>query len=201
MAVCIPPSPGADAACDVISSAVTKLQTQQPSKFVAITGDFNHISLSATFPTFHLCFNSAPPEKIKHWICFIQTLMMHTAPLHSLLWTGQIIIWFISPQPINPSFRGKLWPKRLWGGDQRKLKKLCRGVLRIQTGMHSVSHKEVISMSWLSVWPTILTLALWKISCSNTKKISCIFYQWLQTCCPNIPHHESPGETFIGPPE
>ena len=61
----------------------------------------------------------------------MQTSEMHTAPLHNLLWAKQIIMWSISPQPINHLSRGNLWPKDLWGGGPRKLKKLCRGVLRL----------------------------------------------------------------------
>jgi len=37
---------------DVISSALAKLQTHHPNTFKANSGDFNHISLSATLPTF-----------------------------------------------------------------------------------------------------------------------------------------------------
>nr|XP_054604483.1 uncharacterized protein LOC107395178 [Nothobranchius furzeri]XP_054604484.1 uncharacterized protein LOC107395178 [Nothobranchius furzeri]XP_054604485.1 uncharacterized protein LOC107395178 [Nothobranchius furzeri] len=48
----IPPSAIAENACDAISSVVAKLQTQHPNAFVAISGDFNHASLSATLPTF-----------------------------------------------------------------------------------------------------------------------------------------------------
>uniref|UniRef100_A0A3Q3AYX4 Endonuclease/exonuclease/phosphatase domain-containing protein n=1 Tax=Kryptolebias marmoratus TaxID=37003 RepID=A0A3Q3AYX4_KRYMA len=51
-AVYIPPSAVADNTCDVISSIVAKIQTQHPNSFMAISGDFNHASLSATLPTF-----------------------------------------------------------------------------------------------------------------------------------------------------
>ena len=65
VAVYILPSAGADAACDIVSSAAAKLQKQQPSAFLAITGDFNHVSLSArygpwpAFPLFLLVFHAA----------------------------------------------------------------------------------------------------------------------------------------------
>ena len=36
---------GADAACDVIGSAVANLQTQRPSAFPAITAAVNHVSV------------------------------------------------------------------------------------------------------------------------------------------------------------
>ena len=52
IAVYIPLSAVAENACDVISSIVAKMQTQQPNSFAAISGDFNHASLSATLPTF-----------------------------------------------------------------------------------------------------------------------------------------------------
>ena len=51
--VYIPPSGNADAACDVIHATTAALQTKYPGAFVIITGDFNHVSLSSTLPTFH----------------------------------------------------------------------------------------------------------------------------------------------------
>ena len=48
--------------CDIISSAVAKLQTQQPSSFLAITGDFNYVSLSLPhFQSFN-SLSAAPTE-------------------------------------------------------------------------------------------------------------------------------------------
>ncbi|KAK0145657.1 hypothetical protein N1851_015438 [Merluccius polli] len=45
IAVYIPPSADAAVACEVISSATAKLQTEHPDAFMVITGDFNHASL------------------------------------------------------------------------------------------------------------------------------------------------------------
>ena len=52
VAVYIPPSANADAACDVISTAVHRLQTQSPQALILISGDFNHAALSSTLPKF-----------------------------------------------------------------------------------------------------------------------------------------------------
>jgi hypothetical protein len=49
----IPPSADADTACDVINSVTAKTLTQHPNAFVAISGDFNHASLSTSLLTFH----------------------------------------------------------------------------------------------------------------------------------------------------
>ncbi|KAI3360473.1 hypothetical protein L3Q82_002368 [Scortum barcoo] len=46
--VYIPPRADAEAACDVIHSAVAKLQTQHPEALVLISGDFNHATLDNT---------------------------------------------------------------------------------------------------------------------------------------------------------
>ena len=48
----IPPSANAAAACDVLHSVTSSLQTQQPQALFLISGDFNHASLSSTLPTF-----------------------------------------------------------------------------------------------------------------------------------------------------
>ncbi|TWW59246.1 hypothetical protein D4764_06G0007760, partial [Takifugu flavidus] len=50
--VYIPPSVNADAACDVLLSAVSRLQTQHPDAFLLISGDFNHASPSSSLPKF-----------------------------------------------------------------------------------------------------------------------------------------------------
>ncbi|CAJ1081508.1 uncharacterized protein LOC121656906 [Xyrichtys novacula] len=49
----IPPSGNAEAACDAIHNVTAGLQTQHPGAFIIITGDFNHVSLSSTLPTFY----------------------------------------------------------------------------------------------------------------------------------------------------
>ena len=50
--VYVPPRADATVACDVIHSAVAKLQTQHPEALVLISGDFNHVSLDTTLPAF-----------------------------------------------------------------------------------------------------------------------------------------------------
>ncbi|XP_056887462.1 polyhomeotic-like protein 2b isoform X4 [Takifugu flavidus] len=50
--VYIPPSANADAACDVLLSAVSRLQTQHPDALLLISGDFNHASPSSSLPKF-----------------------------------------------------------------------------------------------------------------------------------------------------
>ena len=53
IAVYIPPSKKkAEEACGVISSTVSRLQTQHPNALLLISGDFNQASLSKTLPTF-----------------------------------------------------------------------------------------------------------------------------------------------------
>ncbi|MBN3317390.1 TSN11 protein, partial [Atractosteus spatula] len=51
--VYIPPMANTEAACDVINTVTARLQTKHPSAFIAISGDFNHVSVSTTLPTFH----------------------------------------------------------------------------------------------------------------------------------------------------
>ena len=63
VAVHIPPSAGADVACDIISSAVAKLQKQQCSTFLAIITHFNHVSLSLLLSQRFNCFSTAQQGK------------------------------------------------------------------------------------------------------------------------------------------
>ena len=48
----IPPRVAPTTACDIIHDAVARIQTQQPEAFIAITGDFNHVSLSSCMTGF-----------------------------------------------------------------------------------------------------------------------------------------------------
>uniref|UniRef100_A0A8C6M681 Reverse transcriptase domain-containing protein n=1 Tax=Nothobranchius furzeri TaxID=105023 RepID=A0A8C6M681_NOTFU len=52
IAVYVPPSAGTEAACEVLHTVTSRLQTQHPQALFLISGDFNHISLSSTLPTF-----------------------------------------------------------------------------------------------------------------------------------------------------
>ena len=52
IAAYIPPSANADAACDVLHSVTSRLQTEHPQALLLISGDFNHASPSSTLPTF-----------------------------------------------------------------------------------------------------------------------------------------------------
>ena len=60
--VYIPPRASAEVACDVIHSAIARLQTQHPDAFTAISGDFNHVTLDSTLPAFHQ-YVSCPTRK------------------------------------------------------------------------------------------------------------------------------------------
>ena len=60
--VYVPPRAHADTGCDVIYSTIARLQTQHPDSFIAILGDFNHVTLDSTLPDFHQ-FVSCPARK------------------------------------------------------------------------------------------------------------------------------------------
>ncbi|KAK0139075.1 hypothetical protein N1851_024349 [Merluccius polli] len=51
-----------ETACDVIHSTIARLQTQHPDAFIAVSGDFNHVTLDSTLPDFHQ-FVSCPTRK------------------------------------------------------------------------------------------------------------------------------------------
>lgn len=50
--VYIPPAANVLRDNDVIASATARLQTLHLNAFIAISGDFNHVSLKSTLPTF-----------------------------------------------------------------------------------------------------------------------------------------------------
>uniref|UniRef100_A0A3B1JI52 Reverse transcriptase domain-containing protein n=1 Tax=Astyanax mexicanus TaxID=7994 RepID=A0A3B1JI52_ASTMX len=51
--VYIPPRADAETACDVIHATIARLQTQHPEAFLAISGDFNNVTLDSVLPAFH----------------------------------------------------------------------------------------------------------------------------------------------------
>ncbi|XP_019223006.1 uncharacterized protein LOC109205037 [Oreochromis niloticus] len=63
VAVYVPPSANPTAACDTIHSATARLQTQHPSAFIVISGDFNHVSLDNTLPTSDNMWTVPPGER------------------------------------------------------------------------------------------------------------------------------------------
>ncbi|KAI3352144.1 hypothetical protein L3Q82_020954 [Scortum barcoo] len=69
--VYIPPRADAEAACDVIHSAVAKLQTQHPEALVLISGDFNHATLDNTLAAFHQKWSPEAEQALKD--CFETT--------------------------------------------------------------------------------------------------------------------------------
>ena len=60
--VYIPTRATVEVACDTIYSVIAELQTQHPEAFIAISGDFNHVTLDSTLPAFHQ-FVSCPTRK------------------------------------------------------------------------------------------------------------------------------------------
>ena len=78
ISVYVPPSADAAVACDVIHSAVAQIQTQQPNAFIVITGDFNHVSLNKTLPTFHQYVDC--PTRDYNTLDLKQMLRRHTVP-------------------------------------------------------------------------------------------------------------------------
>ncbi len=61
--VYVPPSANPTSACDVIHSAIARLQTQHPSAFIAISGDFNHVTMVKTLPNFTQYVNCPTREE------------------------------------------------------------------------------------------------------------------------------------------
>ncbi len=50
--VYIPPAAKAEVVCDVIHTTIARLQSKHPEAFIVVSGDYNHVCLSKTLPTF-----------------------------------------------------------------------------------------------------------------------------------------------------
>ncbi|XP_017541663.2 uncharacterized protein LOC108413582 [Pygocentrus nattereri] len=50
--VYLPPRADAEVTCDIIHATIARLQTQHPDAFVALSGDFNHVTLDSTLTSF-----------------------------------------------------------------------------------------------------------------------------------------------------
>lgn len=141
--VYIPPSADVEVACNTIHSTVARLQTQHPNTFVAITGDFNHITLDKTWSTFYQYVNCPPPaDLIKTWFCWHQSM--------SLL----------------P--KCSLYPQGLWGSGLRRLMRHCRTALmcfvshtgRTSTACQTASQNTSNSVNTPPCWPGLYAASL-----------------------------------------
>ena len=127
-------------ACDV-HSANAQMQTQHPNTFIVITGDFNHVSLDKTLPTFHQYVDC--PTRDDNWIFHMQMLRMHTVPQpsaplgrsdHNLVLLTPRYVPLVQQQPVHTRSMGL-----------RRLLMHYRTALSRQTGMYLLSHMERIS--------------------------------------------------------
>jgi len=92
IAVYIPLSADAVVACEVISSAAAKLQTEQPDAFMIITGDFNHALLDKTLNNFHK-YVDCPTRENKTLDLLYANVGVHTTPQHFPPSAGQTTTW------------------------------------------------------------------------------------------------------------
>ncbi|XP_030581547.1 uncharacterized protein LOC115777725 [Archocentrus centrarchus] len=63
VAVYVPPSANPTSACDVIHSTLACLQTQHPTALIAISGDFNHVTMEKTLSNFTQYVNCPTREE------------------------------------------------------------------------------------------------------------------------------------------
>ena len=88
----IPPRTAPTTVCDIIHHAVARIQTQHLEAFIAITGDFNHVSLSSCLTGF-VQYVDCPTRGEKTLACYINKYwLILIDPLHSIL-AGQRSSW------------------------------------------------------------------------------------------------------------
>ena len=125
----IPPSANPTSACSTIHTTISKLQTKHPSALIIISGNFNYVTMETVLPTFKQYMSCPTREERALDLCML-ALRMHTPPLLSPLWAGQITTWFTSNPAMCLWWRGSLQPKGLWRGGWRRLMEHCRATLK-----------------------------------------------------------------------
>ena len=122
--------------CDVIHSAIAYLQTQHPSAFIAISGDFNHVIMATTSPNFTQYWNCLTREERTLDLLYANTKDAYScSPLPP---PGGSDHNLVHPNPCYvPLVRSQ--PQKQCGDGHRRHKRHCGVKLRWQTGRHSAS--------------------------------------------------------------
>ena len=74
------------AACEVISSAAAKLQTEHQGAFMIITGDFNHALRDKTLNNFHQYVDCPTRENETLDLLYANAIDAYDATAHALGW-------------------------------------------------------------------------------------------------------------------
>ena len=83
-------------ACDIICSVTARRQRQHPNAFKPSLVISTTLLSLMIYPLF-TNLSPAQPEIRKHWTYFMQTLRMHTTPLHYPHLGTPITTWYFSP--------------------------------------------------------------------------------------------------------
>ncbi|KAI4899972.1 hypothetical protein NFI96_015155 [Prochilodus magdalenae] len=90
VAVYIPPSANPTSACDVTHSTIVRLQTQHPTAFIAISGDFNHVTIARTLSNFTQYVDCPTREERTLDLLYANVKDAYSC---SALWVDLIITW------------------------------------------------------------------------------------------------------------
>lgn len=121
--VYIPPSANAEVASDVVLNVITRLQTRYPDSFICMSGDYNHVSLSKTLPTFSSMWTVQRGGK-RPWTFCMQMQKMHTNA-YKCTALPLIMTWCIPLPPTPQLLKGYLSsPKHLNAGILKQMKHL-----------------------------------------------------------------------------
>ena len=104
-AVHIPPSAYTDAACDVLHSVTSSLQTQHPQALFLFSGA-SIMPLCPPLCPHSFSMSPATPETIKHWTYFMPTAKRHTNHPPSFPWEHLTTTWCISCLCTSPVLTG-----------------------------------------------------------------------------------------------
>lgn len=95
--------------CDIIHFPVARLQTQHPSAFIAISGDFNHLTMDTALPNSQHVSCPTGEERSLNLLCANRKDAYSSFPLPH--WVGQTRIWCTSTLVMCLESRASLQPQ------------------------------------------------------------------------------------------
>ncbi|KAI4897872.1 hypothetical protein NFI96_027461, partial [Prochilodus magdalenae] len=98
------PTPLPEIACDVTRATIARLQTQHPDAFIAISGDFNHITLDSVLTAFHQYLDCPTRKNRTINLLYPNVKDAYTATLLPPLGKSDHNLVYLQPQ-YTPRFR------------------------------------------------------------------------------------------------
>jgi len=122
-------------ACDVIHDGVARIQTQHPEAFIAITGDFNHVSLSSCLTAF-VQYVDCPTREERTLDLFYANMKEAYRAVSLPQLVDLITAWSINNQHTDLVFKDFLLLPGLSGSGHQRREMHSEATLMSQTGLY-----------------------------------------------------------------